>query len=459
MSDLYLYNTLVHKKERFIPLVSENIRLYVCGPTIYDRIHLGNARCLLVFDVLYRLLRLLFSKVNYVRNITDIDDKIMQRAQQEQIDIGVLTQKTLKWFLQDVRDLGLVDPTEQPRATSFVSGIVAMIQNLLDKKVAYYASDHVFFSVRSWKDYGSLCRMHPDQMHAGARVSQDVLKQDPLDFVLWKPSESHQEGWESPWGRGRPGWHIECSVMSSHFLGPLFDIHGGGKDLLFPHHENERAQTCAAFGHKECSQYWVHTGMLTVDGKKMSKSLGNFVTLRDALRHTRPEILFWSLLSSHYRHGLDWNDGVLHAAERCVNYIYNALEQAGIEDLEERSWTENDIDGSFLHSLCDDLNTPKALSDLYRLASCVHKDPKNLSLAHTLLYSAQWLGLVQRTPSQWFREGSLPVSSENIQDLIDQRNHARQNNDYCKADKIRKDLEALSIFLEDTPQGTKWRRT
>jgi cysteinyl-tRNA synthetase len=458
LSDLYIYNTLSKTKEKFIPLRPGQVGLYVCGPTIYDRVHLGNVRCLLVFDVLYRLLRLFFSDVVYVRNITDIDDKIMQRAHQENIDVHTLTQKTLSWFLQDVRALGLLDPKAQPRATDFIPNMIMMIQDLMHKKAAYAVGGHVFFSVRSWKKYGSLCRMEMDQMRSGARVAVDDLKKDPLDFVLWKPSDPDQEGWDSPWGRGRPGWHIECSAMSSHFLGPTFDIHGGGRDLLFPHHENERAQTGVAFEGKECSRYWMHTGMLTVDGKKMSKSLGNFVTLHDALTHTRPEVLFWALLSSHYRHGLDWNRAILHGAWRNVHYVYNALEKAGIDTLVQDEWKQEHVNCDVLNALCDDMNTPRALSALHQLASCVHKDPADDGLAYQLLCSAQWLGVVQRTPLQWFQKDAVYPSADMIENMIAQRNRARQNKDYDQADKMRKDLESLNIIVEDTPQGTKWHR-
>lgn len=447
----------MNKKKAFIPIDPDNVRLYVCGPTIYDRVHLGNARCLLVFDIAYRLLQTLFPRVTYVRNITDIDDKIMKKADEEGVSIDVLTKKTLQWFMEDVRNLGLMDPSVQPRATSFIPEMIVMIHDLIQKGSAYSVKNHVFFDVRSWPLYGSLSRMQPEQMCSGVRVALDALKRDPLDFVLWKPSEPDQEGWVSPWGRGRPGWHIECSAMSTHFLGKVFDLHGGGGDLLFPHHENERAQTCAASGQQECSRYWMHTGMLKVNGKKMSKSLGNFVTLNDALSRTKPEVLFWALMSSHYRHSLDWNDSVLQSAERCVAYIYNALAKTEIQDVKGWSGQKDDLCSAIFDALCQDLNTPKALSELYALAGKVHKNPTNIDLAKKLYNSAYWLGVVQRSSQQWFQGRETLLSLEQIQQLINQRNVARTKGDYRAADRIRHDLEKKNVILEDTPKGTRWR--
>jgi cysteinyl-tRNA synthetase len=454
---LFLYSSLRCAKEAFVPMDDHRVRMYVCGPTVYDRIHLGNARCFLVFDILYRVLSVLFPRVDYVRNITDIDDKIINAARSQSVSVHDLTSTTISWLDNDLQDLGLHCPTHQPRATEFVPHMIAIIQRLLDQGVAYVVNGHVFFAVRKWPGYGTLCGASCDDMHAGARVDVQVDKVDPLDFVLWKPATPEQEGWDSPWGRGRPGWHIECSAMSTHFFGPVFDIHGGGRDLLFPHHENERAQTCAAFNGAECSRYWLHSAMLTVEGKKMAKSEGNFVTLRDALTVHRPEVLYWALATTHYRHALDWTSDVLHAANRCVDYVYNAIYKALPHYDMPDVFTQDDIDPDVLKALCDDLNTPKALSALHGLAGKVHKDPANKPLAIRLLNSAQWLGVVQRHASAWVQGDAGVVLTKWVNRMIEQRRLAKANKDYARADAIRHDLATRHIVLEDTPTGTTWR--
>jgi len=458
---LSLYNSLSGHKTEFIPLTPEHVGMYVCGPTVYDRIHLGNARCMLVFDILYRVLKQLYPHVNYVRNITDVDDKINAAAKIQGQTIGQLTEKTTQWFHEDMSALGLLAPTHEPRATEWIGPMIEMIAEMIDSKAAYVSQGHVLFDVSESEHYGQLSKMSLDQMLVGARVESGSYKEDPLDFVLWKPSNEGEPSWYSPWSQGRPGWHIECSAMSTHFLGNRMDIHGGGRDLMFPHHENERAQTCACSGQEECAQWWMHTGMLVVEGQKMSKSLGNFITVQDALKDQPPEVLRWALLTSHYRHSMDWTESLLKQARMSVDSLYGALarsENATGQKYDPDNITHESMDRRFWAALCDDLNTPQALNRLQQMTRSLHKNPQDSFLAKTLHASAQSFGLVTIHPQAWFQpEQGLSVSKEEIETMIQQRKNARAAKDFAEADAIRGALLEKGIVLEDAGTETSWR--
>lgn len=458
---LFLYNSLSGHKTEFIPLVPEKVGLYVCGPTVYDRIHLGNARCMLVFDVLVRVLKQIYPQVNYVRNITDVDDKIHMASKEQGISPEALTEKTIQWFQEDVATLGLLEPTHEPRATDWIGSMIEMIAALVASKSAYVRQGHVLFDVSAAENYGQLSKMSLDQMKVGARIEPASYKEDPLDFVLWKPSGEDERGWYSPWGQGRPGWHIECSAMSTHYLGDLMDIHGGGRDLMFPHHENERAQTCACSGQVECAQWWMHTGMLVVSGQKMSKSLGNFITLHEALKHHPPEVLRWALLSSHYRHALDWTDSLVQQSRVSVDALYGALARSSNatgSSYDPVKTTKEAMDPRFWSALCDDLNTPQALNRLQQLTRSLHKNPQDALLASRLYACAYAMGLVTMTPQAWFQpEEGLALSREEIQDFIEARKAARAAKDFAGADALRAQLLEKGIVLEDSGAETHWR--
>lgn len=454
---LTLYNTMSRQQDVFKPLKEGKVGLYACGPTVYDRAHLGNARPVIVFDVLYRLLSLDYD-VTYVRNITDIDDKIIKASQERDKPIEAITKETTSFFHQDMRALGNLPPTHEPRATDHVADMIQLIEILLEKGHAYAAENHVLFSVASYPEYGQLSRCKKDEILAGARVEVAPYKKDSADFVLWKPSSDEEPGWDSPWGRGRPGWHIECSAMSATFLGTTFDIHAGGRDLVFPHHENEIAQSCAAHD-GTFAQYWMHNGILTVNGTKMSKSLGNFVTVEDLLNQAKGETIRCAVLMTHYRHSLDWTDQTLPQAKAALDRLYTAL-----EGVESDSATSTEIDEEFLVHLHQDMNTPAAMTRLHALASQIHKEP-DLNQRHllqkTLKASGALLGLLQEDPQSWFQGGDSPYdsfSTEEIDKLIQDRLKARQEKNFSEADRIRDQLAEAGIVLEDTPEGTKWKR-
>lgn len=451
---LNFYSRAKGKKIPFLPIDKNKVTMYVCGPTVYDKIHLGNAQSAIVFDVIYRILCALFPKVIYVRNITDVDDKINAAAKQQNISIYKLTEKTTASFHQVMERLHVLPPTYEPRATDYIEKMISMIKLLIDKNAAYYSDGHVLFSVDRFHSYGELSNMSKDQMKIGARVDIADYKENPVDFVLWKPSEPSEIGWESPWGRGRPGWHIECSAMSNHFFGSVFDIHGGGNDLLFPHHENERAQSCSLSGENDCARYWLHNGMLLINGQKMSKSLQNFITAEQALEKIPADVIRWAMLSSHYRHSLDWTKALLFQSQNCVNRIYKALEIAGDVDGEKK-----DIDEKFMAALCDDVNTPEALMILQHMANALFKNPSDILLAKKLKGSANLLGLVQMTCQAWAQPmDDLSLSEKEIQNFIKQRHEARNRKDYTRADEIRSFLLTRNIVLEDVgPETTTWR--
>lgn len=448
-----LHNTLSRQKETFVPLDPNNVRLYVCGPTVYDFAHIGNARPYVIFDVLNRLLRHLYPKVTYVRNITDIDDKIIKASQENEEGIYELTKRTTRYFQDDMKALGNIPPSIEPHATAHVKEMITLITSLIDKGHAYEKDGHVLFSVKSFPNYGQLSRCNHDEMIAGARVEVAPYKNDPEDFILWKPSDESIPGWESPWGRGRPGWHIECSAMSLKYLSETFDIHGGGQDLIFPHHENEIAQSQACFGAGTFARIWLHNGMLTVNGEKMSKSLGNFITVHQLLEKMPGELVRFVLLSSHYRQPLDWNDLVVIQSRQGLDRLYNALRGRKINE-------KSEVCESIKTALEDDLNTPLALSGLHDIASRLHKassESEKNHLASSLKASGAWLGLLQQDPESWFKR-KTGIDEAKILELIEARTQARAQKNFIEADRVRDELLKVGILLEDGPQGTIWKQ-
>lgn len=445
---LTLFNTLSKNKEKFEPLDPGHVRMYVCGPTVYDFAHIGNARPVVVFDVLFRILQNLYPKVTYVRNITDVDDKINNAAKESGESIYTITARTIQAYQEDMAALGALPPTLQPKATDHIQEMLDIIKKLLEKGHAYQANGHVLFRRNSFQAYGHLSRRSLEDMIAGARVEVCPYKEDPADFVLWKPSNNDEPGWESPYGYGRPGWHIECSAMSKTYLGETFDIHGGGVDLVFPHHENEIAQSCAAHGTAIMAKYWMHNGHLMVDGAKMSKSLGNFFTVRDLLNDYNGEVIRLAFLQTHYRQPLDFHKDSLGAAKTLLDRYYLALSEA--HDLPEvEPYTK------VIEALYDDLNTPLALAYLHELLNEYHKTKDKICLAK-LKASAALLGLLHQTPHQYLCGGGFDESC--IDELVEKRTQAKKDKDFATADCIRKELEDKGILLEDLPGGTRWRR-
>jgi len=448
MPELMLHNSLTRRKERFVPLDPQHVRMYVCGPTVYDLAHLGNARPVVVFDVLARLLRRLYPRVTYVRNITDVEDKINERARQSGESIASITARTTADYHADMAELGALPPDEEPRATAHIPEMIALIERLIAGGHAYAAEGHVLFAVASYPEYGRLSGHTPDELLAGARIDVAPYKRDPGDFVLWKPSDAQTPGWDSPWGRGRPGWHIECSAMSWRYLGETFDIHGGGQDLIFPHHENEIAQSCCAFPGSLFARVWLHNGMLLVNGEKMSKSLGNFFTVRDVLARAPGEAIRLLLLRGQYRGTLDFTDAALLEARRELDRFYRALERTPAAAAE-------DIPKAVLAALCDDLNTPLALSAMHALADAALAG--DVGAAADLRAAGDVLGLLGSPPASWFRAGIR--DAEQIEQAIAERLAARKARDFARADAIRAELLAQGIVLEDGPGGTTWRAT
>lgn len=453
MSELKLHNTLSKSKETFTALDPSHVRLYVCGPTVYDRAHIGNARPVIVFDVLVRLLRRLYPCVTYVRNITDVDDKINAKAKASGRPIAEITAETTKLFHEDMAALGALPPDIEPRATAHIPQMIAMIAKLIDQGHAYEAEGHVLFHVASMKDYGKLSGRSRDEMIAGARVEVAPYKKDAADFVLWKPSTPDLPGWDSPWGRGRPGWHIECSAMSREYLGASFDIHGGGQDLIFPHHENEIAQS-ECCNHAPFARFWLHNGFLKVEGEKMSKSIGNILSVHQLLSEAPGEAIRFAVLSAHYRQPLDWTDEGLKAAKSALDRLYRALETA--PQAEPAKVPEN-----VLAALMDDLNTPLAISHLHELASALNKsadEDEKKRIAAELKAAGSLLGCLQADPNVWLQGGSDTNALE-IDRLIAERIAAKKAKNFKEADRIRDELKAQGILLEDGPNGTTWRKT
>ncbi len=453
---LSLYNTLTRRKEEFAPLDAANVRMYVCGPTVYDLAHIGNARPVIVFDVLYRLLRDRYGAghVKYVRNITDVDDKINAAAKANNEPIAALTARTTKIFHENVAVLGCLTPDVEPRATQHIPQMIAMIEALLASDHAYVAEGHVLFAVPSMPGYGMLSRRDRDELIAGARVEVAPYKRDPADFVLWKPSPPDLPGWDSPWGRGRPGWHLECSAMSEAYLGESFDIHGGGLDLIFPHHENEIAQSVCAHHGKPFVKYWLHNGFVTVNGAKMAKSEGNFVTIRDVLAQAPGEAARLAMLTAHYRDPLDWTAERLAEAKRTLDRFYLALRS--VEDVPAKGQGAK-VRGA----LDDDLNTPLALAALHEDVAALNKArtrAEKSRLKGALLDAGALLGVLQQEPEAWLKGAGADAGAAEIEAQIAARNAARQARNFAEADRIRNDLAARGILLEDGPGGTTWRR-
>ncbi|MBT6202638.1 MAG: cysteine--tRNA ligase [Rhodospirillaceae bacterium] len=446
----HAYNTLTRQKEPLEPIEPGKVGFYVCGPTVYDLIHLGNARPLVVFDVLFRLLQLEFGNgnVRYIRNITDIEDKINAEAKERGIPIAELTATTTERFHEDAAALGCLEPTVEPRATGHIPEMIALMETLIERGHAYVAEGHVLFDVPSYPAYGRLSGNNRDEIVAGARVEVAPYKKDAADFVLWKPSVDDQPGWESPWGFGRPGWHLECSAMSHKHLGSEFDIHGGGRDLIFPHHENEVAQTCAADPESGFARMWMHNGYLSVDGEKMSKSLGNFHTVRDLLADWPGEALRFALLTAQYRQPLDFTFDLLKQAKASLDRFYNALGQA-------KDPAPGEVPSEVLAALNDDLNTPLAISAMHALADGVFRGEAGAGAA--LRGAGAVLGLLQASSRDWFQSGYDDEADE-IEGLIQQRIDARKARNFAAADQIRDDLKARGIELMDGPEGTSWKR-
>jgi cysteinyl-tRNA synthetase len=457
---LILTNSLTRKKELFVPIDPRRIGMYVCGPTVYDRAHIGNARPVVVFDVLARLLRTLYPAVIYVRNITDVDDKINARAKDNNEPIAALTARTARDFHEDIGALGALPPDVEPFATAHIGQMIAMIEILIGKGHAYAAEGHVLFSVPSMPDYGRLSGRSVDEMIAGARVEVAPYKQNPADFVLWKPSPGDLPGWESPWGRGRPGWHIECSAMSKDYLGVTFDIHGGGHDLIFPHHENEIAQSSCAHDGQPLARYWLHNGHVTIAAEKMSKSVGNVLTVRSLLDVAPGEAIRFALLSTHYRQPMDWTDDSLKQAKIALDRFYLALRAVADVAAAPLSGEYSEVQAA----LEDDLNTPLAIAHLHDLAGALNRakgeDEQSRRKAE-LLAGARLLGLLRSQPDTWLHwspGAHAAAASDAVSDLIRRRIEARKAKNWAEADSIRDELTRQGVAIEDGPTGTTWRR-
>ncbi|MET1025045.1 MAG: cysteine--tRNA ligase [Pseudoxanthomonas sp.] len=451
---LQLFNTLSRTVEPFAPLDPTCPTLYVCGPTVYNYVHIGNARGPVVFGVLAQLLRRRFGNLRYARNITDVDDKINAAAAEQQVPISTITDKFAAAYRADMSALGVVPPDIEPEATAHIPQIIAMIESLIASDHAYAADGHVLFSVGSFDRYGQLSRRDPDEMLAGARVDVAPYKRDAGDFVLWKPSTDALPGWESPWGRGRPGWHIECSAMAAAHLGPTIDIHAGGVDLQFPHHENEVAQSECAHGGQTFARFWMHNGMLNFGGTKMSKSIGNIERVHDLLQAHPPEALRYALLSAHYRQPLEWSDGLIEQSVRTLDRLYGTLRDLADVDADAR------IPASIEAALDDDLNTPQALAEIARIAGEARKasDIDRATLKSDLLGAGLALGLLQQAPAEWFNRGTSRDDDARIQALVEARSTAKAARDFAQADAIRQQLADEGVLLEDTAQGVRWKR-
>ncbi|GJL71270.1 MAG: cysteine--tRNA ligase [Nitrosomonas sp.] len=457
---LKIYNSLNRAKQKFVPLTPGIVKLYVCGMTVYDYCHLGHARVLVVFDMVVRWLKTIGLNVIYVRNVTDIDDKIIQRALENNESIDTLTDRFIRAMEEDAAALGVARPSHEPRATQFIGNMITMIETLVTKELAYHANNgDVYFSVHKFPGYGKLSGKSLEDLRAGERVEVDRKKKDPLDFVLWKAAKPGEPYWDSPWGKGRPGWHIECSAMGEQFLGDHFDIHGGGQDLQFPHHENEIAQSEGAHDHPFVN-YWMHNGFVRVDNEKMSKSLGNFFTVREILKRYQPEIIRFFILRAHYRSPLNYSNQHLDDAKNALDRLYTALKEHEISDT-RIDW-EDDQARLFMEAMNDDFNTPEAIAVLFDLASDVNKS-KSTQKAALLKQLGKVLGLLQQNPQDYLQQrtaaaNDVMFSPEEIEQMILQRLNARKSGNYAEADTLRKNLSDAGIILEDGSQGTTWRR-
>ncbi len=457
---LKIYNSLAKCKQNFVPLTTNKVKLYVCGMTVYDYCHLGHARVMVVFDMIVRWFRDSGYEVTYVRNITDIDDKIIMRAQENQEPIETLTGRFIRAMDEDSSALGVLPPSFEPRATQYIESMISMIQILIEKGFAYAAPNgDVYYAVDKFPDYGKLSGKVAADLNAGERVAVNPHKKNPFDFVLWKAVKANEPSWTAPWGEGRPGWHIECSAMCENYLGEHFDIHGGGQDLQFPHHENEIAQSEAAHD-TPFVNYWMHNGFVRVDNEKMSKSLGNFFTVREILASYQPEVVRFFILRAHYRSPLNYSDSHLEDAKHALDRLYTALKGNVVTIKPKLDWS-NIYEKRFMGAMNDDFNTPEAIAVLFDLANETNK--KSLEQGASLLKELGGiLGLLQQDPQQYFQDdaslGDSAYTSEQIENLIRERVTARKEGDYIKADQIRKDLFNAGVVLEDNPQGTGWRR-
>ena len=462
---LKIYNTQSRQVETFQPLNPQQVTFYVCGPTVYDLVHIGTARPAVVFDTLYRLLQLEYPLVKYARNITDIDDKIITAARANGEDIAVLAERYTEAYVEDMAAIGNLEPNIMPRATDHIGEMIAMIAELVERGHAYTADGHVLFDVRSMSDYGALSNRSLQDMLDGARVEVASYKKYAGDFVLWKPSKDGDPSWESPWGSGRPGWHIECSAMIAKHLGKTIDIHGGGRDLVFPHHENECAQSQCAHGGEPLAKYWMHNGYINIGGEKMSKSLGNFRTVRDLLSQYKGEVIRYTLLRAHYRSELDFSIDQLNESKSSLDTLYTALRRTSsvqCDDLTSDALRES----RFYQSLLNDLATPEALSELHQLASALNTAaPQQVPLLKSKLCGyGKLLGLLQGDVEEWFQSdvshhgSESALSNNDIDDLIKQRQQAKLDKNYARADEIRQDLLENGVVLEDSREGTQWRR-
>jgi|TARA_B110000977_G_scaffold72155_1_gene97799 cysteinyl-tRNA synthetase len=456
---IYLHNTLKKQKQKFIPQDSKRVSMYVCGPTVYSYAHIGNARPAVVFDVLVRLLRKHFEEVVYVRNLTDVDDKINAAAAKEGVAINVITERYTEIYHQDMAALNVALPDIEPKATEHMAEIIIMIESLIAKGFAYEAEGHVLFDVAKFSDYGELSGRKIEDMLAGARVEVAAFKREAADFVLWKPSTPEQPAWPSPWGEGRPGWHIECSAMIERHLGQSIDIHGGGQDLIFPHHENEIAQSiCAHDGAPYCN-YWLHNGFVNVNHEKMSKSIGNVLLLKELLESAPGEAVRYALLSTHYRSPLDWTDELLSSSKKSLDRLYRALDELDDVETVEGKAVNAELVAKFEQALCDDMNTPLAMSELHVLAkqSNIETDAeRRAELKTALIECSEQLGLLQVKPAEWF--GASIDDAAMIDDLLLQRQQARLDKNYARADEIRDQLLAMNIEIIDKAEGTSWRK-
>ena len=442
--NINLYNTLTKKKEKFIPINSSSVKMYACGPTLYSNPHIGNFRPIIIFDILFRVLRLTFGedRVCYVRNITDIDDKIIDKANELNITTDELVELTQKTYHQNLNSLSILSPTHEPKATNYISKMIEMITSLIDKKFAYISNGHVLFEAKKYKDYGSLSKFSLKDIISGARVEVAEYKKNPEDFVLWKPSKTNEPSWDSPWGSGRPGWHIECSAMISELLGETIDIHAGGIDLIFPHHENEIAQSTCCHN-KKMSNFWLHNGFINFKGEKMSKSLGNTTIVNDLLAKHDPTVLKYSLLTTHYRQPIDFSNDLLSYSQNIINKWENYIQEV----------KSSELDTEFVSALLDDLNTPKALMRLQQIIANLKKDSNNEVLSAHFNNGLSLLGL---NPS--FLKKDLDLDKEYIENMISRRQIAKSNKDFELADKIRDELFKQGIVLEDTKNETIWKK-
>ena len=448
-NQLNLSNTITGKKETFIPINPEKIGMYVCGPTVYDFPHIGNARPLVVFDVLYRVLSKIYGKKNvtYVRNITDIDDKIIESSKNKKISIDDLTLRITKSFHDDCKYLNCLKPNFEPKATEHIAGMISMTENLMKNNHAYEKDKHVYFSINSFKNYGKLSKKNPEELVAGARVEVSKSKKHPLDFVLWKPSTIEDPGWDSPWGRGRPGWHLECSVMSEKFLGKNFDIHGGGLDLIFPHHENEIAQSCCANQVEKFANYWLHNGYVTFNKEKMSKSLGNIITIEKMRKTINGQVIRLALLSSHYKQPLDWNENLIKESQNTLDKWYTQFEDT----------KEDSLDQDLLEPLLEDINTPGYIAKLHLLYDKASKGDS--ASKKIFLAGCKLIGLLEEDLETWkkFKKTKAKLNEKTIENKIQDRDQARKKGNYKLADDIRKELESNGVIIEDKNNKTIWK--